>query len=629
MPLISTLKTLRLHPPQKNPRQRYINTPALNAKRTQSLYKPHITRQDPHQRNPKPLRWTYQHIALTKSTKTHLSQSECWSEALPHTQWLYGKFVAADANFRMDRLNKSSEAHNPSLSARWQYFVEQSKFKAAIDTFANLPQEKSTCVNHNALTLADTKDSHSKAATGVGTIDCSRHNFKLPTSVGDLQRGESMRHCNSDIVVLNVSYDIACQWSRNLKTRLGVYGATHDFDFENKVMTFLVPKFHLPAHVMRCQTRFSFNLTKGMGRTNGEAVECGWANINPAASSTQEMGPGSRRNTLDDYFGNWNWKKGYHLGTALLKKLKAVLEEYEKHVEDFNQLQTAVSGNAAQWEMQHTMTQASVCLALTQAEAKELERGIDHSLHPDVLPSVLISAGLDLEDQQRRLAEDMKDAGAQLTDGQRSKLVERGSSGSRSRLSIVPALPVSAYVSVNQTLRTYEWDLRTAHTSDALTNMRHHLRLSTHLWGFKDCFIHSQRLNTRSRGVINNVQAKIMLSMTRYNAAWSAMVALSPNLNKGAAWQNVFRVLEKEDIRAMKDGLDGESEGKRTLSWIWKSGEITGEGDNEGLLDATRIEWCQARARANCWAEEIQLLRKEMRQVLAFQNWQAGWWEQQ
>jgi hypothetical protein len=29
-----------------------------------------------------------------------------------------------------------------------------------------------------------------KAATGVGTIDCARHDIKRPHSVGDLQKGE-------------------------------------------------------------------------------------------------------------------------------------------------------------------------------------------------------------------------------------------------------------------------------------------------------------------------------------------------------------------------------------------------------------------------------------------------------
>lgn len=48
------------------------------------------------------------------------------------------------------------------------------------------------------------------------------------------------------------------------------------------------------------------------------------------------------------------------------------------------------------------MTQATVHLALSMAEATEIERGNNVSLHDDISPSVLISSGLELEDQQLR-----------------------------------------------------------------------------------------------------------------------------------------------------------------------------------------------------------------------------------
>lgn len=79
-------------------------------------------------------------------------------------------------------------------------------------------------------------------------------------------------------------------------------------------ITYLVPKFHLPAHIESYNLMFSFNLTPGIGRTDGEAPERGWANINPVAQSTKEMGPGTRHDTLNDHFGNWNWKKVIGMG---------------------------------------------------------------------------------------------------------------------------------------------------------------------------------------------------------------------------------------------------------------------------------------------------------------------------
>jgi hypothetical protein len=129
-------------------------------------------------------------------------------------------------------------------------------------------------------------------------------------------------------------------------------------DYVNKTITFLVPKFHLPAHVSKCQTAYSFNLTRGVGRTDGEAPERGWADINRVAASTKEMGPASRRDTLDDHFGDWNHQKiiglgeylflhvilarsygnlcsELSLGASLLRKLKVAVPERNNHVVDY------------------------------------------------------------------------------------------------------------------------------------------------------------------------------------------------------------------------------------------------------------------------------------------------------
>ena len=38
------------------------------------------------------------------------------------------------------------------------------------------------------------------------------------------------------------------------------------------------------------------------------------------------------------------------------------------------------------------------------------------------------------------------------------------------------------------------------------------------------------------------------------------------------------------------------------------------------------MEWCRAKARYMHWDEEVQLLREEMRRVLAFMQWHEKWW---
>lgn len=120
------------------------------------------------------------------------------------------------------------------------------------------------------------------------------------------------------IMLLVISYDIACQWHKNLWERMQIFPPEEALSSSVRSVLFLVPKFHLPVHVEACNLQFSFNLTKGVGRMDGEAPERGWANINPAVQSMKEMGPGTRCDTLDDHFGDWNWKKTIKLGMSFI-----------------------------------------------------------------------------------------------------------------------------------------------------------------------------------------------------------------------------------------------------------------------------------------------------------------------
>lgn len=128
---------------------------------------------------------------------------------------------------------------------------------------------------------------------------------------------------DSPLKCFNVSYDIACQWSRHLWKRMETLPIPMRFPYHDRKVTTLVPKFHLPAHIAECQWKYSFNYIKGVGRTDGEAPERSWSTLNAAASSTKEMGPGHRRNTLDDLIGDSNWKKFIGLGKCFQSYLAA------------------------------------------------------------------------------------------------------------------------------------------------------------------------------------------------------------------------------------------------------------------------------------------------------------------
>ncbi|KAG9312833.1 hypothetical protein JVU11DRAFT_6255 [Chiua virens] len=93
----------------------------------------------------------------------------------------------------------------------------------------------------------------------------------------DLEKGEqSVYYINMDYIffsalrntaikVLNVSYDIACQWSIHLWEQMKTLSLPMHFLYKYRKVTALIPKFHLPTHIAECQWKYSLNFTKGMG----------------------------------------------------------------------------------------------------------------------------------------------------------------------------------------------------------------------------------------------------------------------------------------------------------------------------------------------------------------------------
>ena len=116
-----------------------------------------------------------------------------------------------------------------------------------------------------------------------------------------------------------ISYDIACQWNKNLRRRMSSIPEAYRTDLEECEVEFVIPKFHIGAHGTSCQSKFSLNFRPHMGRTDGENIERGWAWLNPASLSTREMGPGALQDALDDQWAFWNWRIVVSFGKHLIK----------------------------------------------------------------------------------------------------------------------------------------------------------------------------------------------------------------------------------------------------------------------------------------------------------------------
>ncbi|KAF8888032.1 hypothetical protein BD779DRAFT_1611372 [Infundibulicybe gibba] len=588
-----------------------------------------------------------------------------WKRAPQGEAYLHSRFLAIDANFRLRRKDVSSDAADPSLSKGLSYFVEELEYKKYLTSSSTAPEPKSTCSRHDAVNLASSKRNGGVAATGVGAVVCARHDFRLPNSVGDLQFGE--RYSNMDylfyksvqgteVMQLFVSYDIAY----------------HTFDILDGHVNikFLVPKFHLPAHVAACRTRYSFNFTKGVGRTDGEAPERGWSEVDPLAPSTKEMGPGSRRDTLDFHFGDSNWRKMTSLGLTLMRKLKIAASEMVDYVVAHRELEASLPGaSIATWRGQieaweegrtlnnpfevttETPTQAAARRELSEAEARDLEAGKDISLDENVSPSVLISVGMDLEtehklwdhskDRQRTRLQLRTNALKRKIDGwfkilqlyipPVALLCQKSQEFESARNELPPHkiqlwLPsaIGKKATFSKHLAEIEWKLRIGQAYESLDALRNNLRIRSHLFKFKDRFIRGQAANTRARNSIDLIQARVDASGEEYRAARSALVSLGGLLGK-VGWQEKLPILADSDKHEISEGEFGISDGKQKLSWIWKSLEVA-EGKDDSLRDALRIEWCKSRARAARFTEEVELLMEEMRRVQRFLVWQEEFW---
>ncbi|KAG1812343.1 hypothetical protein EV424DRAFT_1473566 [Suillus variegatus] len=581
-----------------------------------------------------------------------------WENAPQETRWIYALFLAIDANFWLKWKLVSSDNVDLSLNAGWSYFVEETVYKQYLSECGCELQEKSTCVSHNAVNMADIKTSRGLAVTGVGTVDCTRHDMKLPNGVGDLQKGE--KYLNMDylvfsailsfsIFILNLLYDVACQWHKKLWTHMDSMPPHLHLAHENKIIRFFVLKFHLNAHIQSCQTTFSFNFSKNVGHTDGEAPERGWANINCVALSTKEMGPGACHNTLDDHFGDWNWKKITMLGEQMLHKIKQASSRSKLHREELHELERTIPALSLSawrseiilWEEDHTksnpfesrvvpITQAAIQCQLAEKDAADLQAGADVSLHAEISPSILIVSGIDLQDQHNTLQHRLDNwvriqvlympAFAPICSAEEANQFQRATTPKPEDFKLWLPSELDPHIPCHQKLCNCEWELHYAQAHDALNNVQQNIRLFAHLNMFKIANVRGQCASTRACTTLDLATAKMHASKAKYDVAWAALVALAPQLGK-IGWSDILHPLLVSDMRPMGDFIQGQSEGTRGIPWIWKTPGVLQDND-KGLQDSD--EWLSG-LQAH-WSKEVTLLLKEMYRVLAFLTWQVEWW---
>lgn len=132
-------------------------------------------------------------------------------------------------------------------------------------------------------------------------------------------------------------------------------------------------------------------------------------------------------------------------------------------------------------------------------------------------------------------------------------------------------------ITCDSKLIEFEWKLRYAQASDALHELQRLLLVRRQLYKSKEQYGIGQRHHTRSVTLIKNVQTKIDRAVEKYRLTRIRLMSLGKVLGK-VGWENNMRPLLDEDIRALEED-DGVSEGRRTFTWIWRTGSV---GDSEG-----------------------------------------------
>ena len=108
---------------------------------------------------------------------------------------------------------------------------------------------------------------------------------------------------------LVVSYDIACQYCKKFFERVSQYAKEMQLDFDRIKVSFVIPQFHIMGHGASCREQFSLRFREHMARTDGENIERGWAIFNQLSMATWEMSSGSRIDTLNCQFQDWNFQR--------------------------------------------------------------------------------------------------------------------------------------------------------------------------------------------------------------------------------------------------------------------------------------------------------------------------------
>ncbi|PPR05446.1 hypothetical protein CVT24_007945, partial [Panaeolus cyanescens] len=539
---------------------------------------------------------------------------EGWDKVPPGKQFLYMLFTAMDANFRLKNQLVSSYKQDPGLGAGLAYMVPPQEHDAY--ALKNATQDDvSSCVGFQAIAQANTRFSKGLRYTGVGAVICARSEMVLPLGVGNLQKGE--RFCNMDYIfvsgirnfldltVILISYDIACQWFINFRSRIAQPNWPENLKRPDGIkLVPAIPKLHEPMHKQDNHQGYSLNHVKGAGNTDGEGLERIWGPHNAVGKVTQGASPGTRLLIIDIHFGWWNWLKYIGLGLMLFHRYRAAVatrniqrEAHDSFTKNIKAEVVASWTNMCEtWDEDESvpkqaknpfdtegtsMTEAQVQKELDEEENSRVKNG--RIARSDTPPHAFVTMALNIENTQRQLLSQIKSKalpleGKKSLRDQRLRLSEAIKAWELLVSIYMPGLlrykatlkdqsndpekpethriwlpsyfsPAERVWVCVEELPGIEEKLRTSHCYDSLNELRNSLRIKDRLVNWKNRNIRGQRDGTRSRAIIDRIHQRARQAAQKYRVSRQAKLALS-----GAGeWEKNLRLLREVDIRTYRE----------------------------------------------------------------------------
>ncbi|KAF7969559.1 hypothetical protein HWV62_26913 [Athelia sp. TMB] len=535
---------------------------------------------------------------------------------------------------------------------------------------AGISPEKSTCAKLNAVDMQNKLKFRGCTITGVVSVNCARHNFFWHGSTVDLQLGE--KYSNTDYALAQslylanqlwwilLTYDINCQYGINLVERFrksfpGLVGTAEK-------LVLLVGKMHLRGHKEDCQYRFSLNYTDCCGHTAGEAIEGSWAEAKQAGTSTKEMNPGHRHDTLTDYQNDWNHGKVQGLTDYLYRQYtnaKATLPGKIMHFHGLSRrhgqelatkwlkMPTTPIFKRKEWHSvyRYLPGRATVFRNMLADEASRASAISDQQTTP---VAIFLNEGLKLKSTQWKAAHILKHHRkhkdpADLTQLQtlRVSLTVAIKKWRKQQQVIMPSvvdLVVKQQVETPEeetlflpsdfqegasdhqkyqleTLAPQELKLWEGSAHDHLESVRQAVKYVVSLAGDKRRHACGRPMNTRATEILNQGNEKKRAAVESYRKAREIIVQLGRSMADG-----MFPALLDEDL-SMKDVTSSHKlgDGLKVDSWIWRHGplgEMPQRECDEFQEQSDSVQWFRARADMYRWIEQKETLEYEFRRVI-------------